>query len=59
MDCQEPDKESDMFHQEINNKTTQEPIAEMKKQKNGIMLPYLNHHQDRNKNKDQMSWYIK
>ena len=28
LDCQEPDKESDILSQEINNITTQKPITE-------------------------------
>ena len=28
MDCQEPDKDSDILCQEIKNETTQEPITE-------------------------------
>ena len=58
--CQEPDKESDILSREIIIQQLKSPLQKMKKQKNGITLPYLNrHHQDSKKDKDQMKWHIK
>ena len=49
LDYQEPDKEPDYFVKKSKMQQLKNLLQKKKKQKNGITLTYLNHHQQRSK----------